>query len=161
MDTECLTLYNPLWEPVLMRKPQNSVIDSDSLKSKFLLLTICFLMKYGQNEVVKIWPFHPKKAVIKNWSNWKIKTIFLTSSSSWFQICKKIWKKFIFWPVITTYTNSWLTNKQLWYIFIFSFQFDGNVQKEIQEVVSLLQEKCGTEVRNSFLLLVNSSCSSL
>ena len=55
-----------LWEPVLMRKPQNSVIDSDSLKSKFLLLKICFLMKYGQNEVVKIWPFHPKKAVIKN-----------------------------------------------------------------------------------------------
>ena len=50
-----------LWEPVLMRKPQNSVIDSDSLKSKFLLLKICFLMKYGQNEVVKIWPFHSKK----------------------------------------------------------------------------------------------------
>ena len=59
-------VYNALWEPVLMRKPQNSVIDSDSLKSKFLLLTICFLMKYGQNEVVKIWPFHPKKAIIKN-----------------------------------------------------------------------------------------------
>ena len=56
----------PLWEPVLMRKPQNSVIDSDSLKSKFSLLTIHFLMKYGQNEAVKIWPFHPKKAVIKN-----------------------------------------------------------------------------------------------
>ena len=97
-----------LWEPVLMRKPQNSVIDSDSLKSKFLLLTICFLMKYGQNEVVKIWPFHPKKAVIKNWSNWKIKTIFLTSSSSWFQICKKIWKKFIFWRIFAkkTYKGS-------------------------------------------------------
>ena len=49
-----------------MRKPQNSANDSDSLKSKFLLLTICFLMKYGQNEVGKIWPFHPKKAEIKN-----------------------------------------------------------------------------------------------
>ena len=49
-----------LWEPVLMRKPQNSVIDSDSLKSKFLLLAICLLMKYGQNEVVKIWLFQPE-----------------------------------------------------------------------------------------------------
>ena len=80
-----------------MRNTQNSVIDLDSLKSKFFGLTICLLMKYGQNKGVKIWLFQPQKAEIENWSNWKNKTIFLTSSSSWFQICKKIWKKFIFW----------------------------------------------------------------
>ena len=88
-----------------MRKPQNSVIDLDSLRSKFLWLTICLLIKYGQNKVVRIWPFQPKKAEIENWSNWKIKTIFLTSSSSRFQICKKIWKKFIFWRIIVKKTS--------------------------------------------------------
>ena len=34
---------------------------------------------------------------IKNLSKLKNKTIFQISSSSWFQKCKKIWKKFIFW----------------------------------------------------------------
>lgn len=55
-----------LREPVLMRKPQNSVIDLDSLKSKFFGLTICLLMKYGQNKGVKIWLFQPQKAEIEN-----------------------------------------------------------------------------------------------
>ena len=30
-------------------------------------------------------------------SNWKSKTIFPTSSLSWFQKCQNFWKKFIFW----------------------------------------------------------------
>ena len=34
---------------------------------------------------------------IKKLSKLKNKTIFQISSSSWFQKCKKIWKKFIFW----------------------------------------------------------------
>ena len=54
-----------LREPVLMRKPQNSVIDLDSLKSKLLWLTICLLMKYSQNKVVKICPFQPKRPKLK------------------------------------------------------------------------------------------------
>ena len=48
-----------------MRKPQNSVNDLDSLKSKFFGLTICLLMKYGQNKEVKIWPFQPKRPKLK------------------------------------------------------------------------------------------------
>ena len=110
-------------------------------------------------------PISAKNAKIENWSNWKIKTIFLTSSSSWFQICKKIWKKFIFWRIFAkkTYKRSRNLSKFLFkkvalmcMLLHLSFKKNRSIRLKVWNLAFKGQYSLCHQLPSRFLTAVNS-----